>query len=245
MSFNLDDARQLARCAALSYRAEPGYATKNRRVLEVSDNKQACLIENGDRMVLAFRGTDSVADWFRDMELMLSSWTWYPGRVHLGFADRAYELWEFANWASFNHLGRRPLWITGHSLGGAVATLTAVRLRAYGVKLAPMYTFGSPRVGDAAFAKCFPLEHWRVVDGIDLVPHLPVAWPYRHVGQAAVISDHSIGPMTWLQSIKALVVRVKSAGLLKTVSEGLGDHGIDQYVRGLGRVFDCPLTSAA
>ena len=76
--------------------------------------------------------------------------------------------------------------LTGHSLGGALSTLTAVDLLASGhpagARLAPMHTFGSPRVGNPAFAawasallsKAHPNRppQWRVVHYRDPVPHI-------------------------------------------------------------------------
>ena len=71
------------------------------------------------------------------------------------------------------------IWVTGHSLGAALAPLASAWLAYYNI--APrqnviLYTFGSPRVGDYKYA----LQHdqlvnnsWRVVNFDDVVPHLP------------------------------------------------------------------------
>jgi hypothetical protein len=81
------------------------------------------------------------------------------------------------------------LWITGHSLGGALGTLAAVDLAAaypnYKIRL---FTFESPRVGDLGFSlyfRAFPnLTGWRYVYADDVVPHLPpYDLGYHHVGQ--------------------------------------------------------------
>ena len=86
---------------------------------------------------------------------------------------------------------RYKIWVTGHSLGGTIASLASTWLSYY--KIAPrkdiiLYTFGMPRVGDYDYA----FEHdqlvnnsWRVVNFDDLVPHFPsvanvLRRPYHH-----------------------------------------------------------------
>ncbi|XP_078367183.1 lipase ZK262.3-like [Oculina patagonica] len=85
------------------------------------------------------------------------------------------------------------IWVTGHSLGGAMASLASTWLSYYNIaprKNIILYTFGMPRVGDYDYA----LQHdqlvnnsWRVVNDDDLVPHFPsvaslsiVNGPYHH-----------------------------------------------------------------
>uniref|UniRef100_A0A914Q9C9 Fungal lipase-like domain-containing protein n=1 Tax=Panagrolaimus davidi TaxID=227884 RepID=A0A914Q9C9_9BILA len=69
---------------------------------------------------------------------------------------------------------------TGHSLGGAIASLTALKARHLGlvdVDKLTLYTFGEPRIGDSDVAKNFRdlvKESYRVVHYSDLVPHLPL-----------------------------------------------------------------------
>jgi alpha-beta hydrolase superfamily lysophospholipase len=63
-----------------------------------------------------------------------------------------------------------PLFLTGHSLGGALATLAASRWPARAC-----YTFGAPRVGDGAFARTLRAPLYRVVNGQDVVPRVPPA----------------------------------------------------------------------
>lgn len=80
--------------------------------------------------------------------------------------------------------------ITGHSLGGALATLCAIDLQYnFGERIEiEAYTFGSPRVGNGAFADSFNRRVpncWRVVNGWDAVVGLPAPWQgYRHVEKA-------------------------------------------------------------
>ena len=79
-----------------------------------------------------------------------------------------------------------PVFYTGHSLGAALATLAAVRRPPKAV-----YTFGSPRVGNEAFAATLrDVRMYRVVDGEDVVTTLPPkVLGFRHVGEEQVLAD--------------------------------------------------------
>ena len=82
----------------------------------------------------------------------------------------------------------RPLWVTGHSLGGALALLAAWRLQRSFVTVHEVVTFGAPMIGNDAAAKAFEQEFagkiFRYVNLEDPVPLLPsvslVANSYAH-----------------------------------------------------------------
>lgn len=86
--------------------------------------------------------------------------------------------------------------LTGHSLGGALATLCAYELAhleladaaaSGGVERLVVYNFGSPRVGSGAFASHFDAslpDAWRVVNAADLIPRVPRLLGYAHVGHS-------------------------------------------------------------
>jgi esterase/lipase len=70
-------------------------------------------------------------------------------------------------------------WITGHSLGGAMASLAAATIVKTGIKPASnviLYTFGQPRTGDKTFAQAHDalgMTQYRVTHHRDLVAHVP------------------------------------------------------------------------
>ncbi|CAD5230557.1 unnamed protein product [Bursaphelenchus okinawaensis] len=76
------------------------------------------------------------------------------------------------------HLGHK-VWITGHSLGGALASLFATHVAMSKHLVKPqvvLYTFGQPRVGNrdyAALHNYFVDESYRVIHNADLVPNIP------------------------------------------------------------------------
>jgi triacylglycerol lipase len=87
---------------------------------------------------------------------------------------------------------RRPTVVTGHSLGSALATLFVMEndtRRKFDI--GTLCTFASPRVGNLDFARRFdqlPLNSWRIVNSLDLVPkmppHIPIVLEYDHVETA-------------------------------------------------------------
>ncbi len=67
-----------------------------------------------------------------------------------------------------------PLYITGHSLGGALAVVATYCLASDSI--AACYTYGSPRVGNREFGLGIKPPIYRVVNAADLVPRLPPSY---------------------------------------------------------------------
>lgn len=130
--------------------------------------------------VLAFRGTTGTWENWRSN---FSAWMapWPPGgRVHSGFLKKFNSIWPEIS--SFLDSWTAPLFYTGHSLGAALATLAAARHRPEA-----LYTFGSPRVGDADFAETLrSTPTYRLCNPGDIFTFLPPSnGPFRfcHVGE--------------------------------------------------------------
>ena len=88
----------------------------------------------------------------------------------------------------------KPIFLTGHSLGGALASLVALFLQREGLPVAGVYTFASPRVGNAAWRNAYTAalgdRSYRVIAQGDLVPLLPsVLDSYRHIGQEIMLEQ--------------------------------------------------------
>ncbi|AEO56237.1 hypothetical protein MYCTH_100838 [Thermothelomyces thermophilus ATCC 42464] len=140
-----------------------------------------------ERIVVSFRGSSSIQNWITDFDIIQRPCNLTDDcLVHTGF-DRAWE--EVANEvlngltaAAAAHPSYR-IAVTGHSLGGAVATVTAAHVRRAGFQ-ADLYTYGSPRVGNEAFADFVtrqPGAEYRVTHADDPVPRLPpLCLNYRH-----------------------------------------------------------------
>jgi hypothetical protein len=156
---------------------------------------------NDDFAVLAFRGTegDNPNDIEADLFALMPEA--FGGRVHRGFLDYFQSVWWRVAEVAGDYRERHPaseICITGHSLGGALATLA---FRALADPHSSLITFGCPRVGDEAF--CQGVEALagpchRVVDNQDVVTHIPLpvpGLPFRHPRM----------PVLWLNASGKLV----------------------------------------
>jgi triacylglycerol lipase len=137
-----------------------------------------------DAVVVSFQGTKVLANWLTDGEVRLKPFG-SIGLVHEGFQEALDSVFP----QLLELLGRlagqgRTLWITGHSLGGALALLTAAYLR-FPVNptktlprpIAGVYTFGQPRVGTHDFCDACAANFWRYyfryVNQQDIVTRVP------------------------------------------------------------------------
>jgi len=134
--------------------------------------------------LLVFRGSTTTQDWLTDFKFIQvkSKKTGLPGRVHRGFHHRLRERWE----AISTELARAaedglPVWIAGHSLGGGLAQLAAMRATEDGLPVAGVYAFAAPKVGDPVFVEAYNRrlagKSYRIVNGDDLVPRVAPSEP--------------------------------------------------------------------
>lgn len=145
-------------------------------------------------VVVAFRGTEAREgiDWATDLDARPVPFA-PGGRVHAGFL-RALDHRDAAARVAgaIAELGRgREVHFTGHSLGGALASLAAAR---HGDRC-HLVTFGAPRAGDAAFARALPEDSHRVVNGRDAVPLLPPFPPFADAGRGWRIEGDEVKPI--------------------------------------------------
>ena len=149
------------------------------------DGSQAYLLSNETDCVVVCRGTEA-HEW-NDIKADLNAWTAVAetvGRVHRGFKQEVDDLWPKLEEALVNNA--KALWFTGHSLGGAMATICAGRCHLSHIESMPagLYTYGSPRVGNKRYVNHCHLDHYRWVNNNDIVTRVPPPWfGYRHNGR--------------------------------------------------------------
>ncbi|KAF8454918.1 Alpha/Beta hydrolase protein [Terfezia claveryi] len=139
-------------------------------------------------IVVAYRGSQSIRNWFTNAQIETKPMPeWCPGcEVHAGFLDAFQEEQTTVVDSVTRLMKKNPgykLVVTGHSLGGAIATVAATDLRKRGFQVS-LVTYGSPRVGNEALAKFISASkpNFRVTHLNDPVPRLPpLTLGYRHV----------------------------------------------------------------
>lgn len=158
----------------------------------------ACLIgSNPDGVILAFRGTlppggpdheQIVLDWFNDFHAELISVPHLPGRVHAGFWQSLDSLWTSLLAELMTRLNAggavRKLYITGHSKGGGMAPIAAMRLALEEGIISTVRTFAAPHSGDEDFASTYNAkitDSTRYEFADDIVPHVPPSLAFRHM----------------------------------------------------------------
>lgn len=112
-------------------------------------------------------------DILADLNLTKSKSNALPGFVHSGFKNQLDKIWQELV-TGLDKLPNRKIFLTGHSLGAAMATICASRLMlTHHENLQCLYTFGSPRVGCKEFVDSLKLKHYRFVNNNDLITSLP------------------------------------------------------------------------
>ena len=155
---------------------------------------QGFLAVNNSQVLAAFRGTESLPDWLTNLQTARDPGPWRNTEVHEGFQDAFHAAALCIGEAIGRTCQGRDVWLTGHSLGGALAVLLAATLIESGRHVTGLYTFAAPRVGNQDFAKRLNYElrrkaHWRIVNQGDLVPHLPPELFFSHAGKRQLLTE--------------------------------------------------------
>ena len=140
---------------------------------------QGFIAKKSDLILISFRGTEQkqLEDILTD--IIVCQTKTKLGLIHSGFLAAIKFAWKdiLRTLKKFqdNH---QPIWITGHSLGGALAILTCAKLCSKNkfLNIKGVYTFGSPRVGDDKFkelVKTLSCSAYRITNYKDPVSIIP------------------------------------------------------------------------
>lgn len=207
------------------------------------------MARRGKETVLAFRGTVDLRDVRTDVEI----WREKPGRelgcvdgvlVHDGFANAFEKVFE----ACMDRVSLAfresdgVLITTGHSLGGALASMCALCAASRHPKNdVRCVTFGSPAVGNAAFVTSFAgfvRRSIRVVHEKDPVPKMLPAFWFPHVETRRSIEGEVVLPPDASHEIfRGLLSRLWKY-LMQAVEGDLCYHSLSAYVACLERLYD-------
>jgi len=172
--------------AGAGFLRPPTVITAGRREVD------ACLVgEMAEGPVVVFRGTlpfnlhgiPTVRDWLNDFEARPIPFAGFPGFLHEGFAQALAGLSpgisdELKRIDDASPAPGRPILITGHSKGGALAALAAWEIEKVVGRPVKVVTFAAARPGDETFGAAYDaagIDHVRYEYGNDIVPHLPLS----------------------------------------------------------------------
>lgn len=131
--------------------------------------------------MIVFRGTESLGDWLSNLDV-LSTIKKY-GVVHKGFYNGFADVKQILK-QELDRLSPNRILLTGHSLGGALATVAAAEW-SESYQVTGVYTFGQPAVGKGKFSTFFSTHYedkfFKFVNNDDIVPRVPPS--YQHVGK--------------------------------------------------------------
>ncbi|MEO0407493.1 MAG: lipase family protein [Cyanobacteria bacterium P01_A01_bin.135] len=214
------------------------------KIDSLNTDTQCAVLRDGTVATIVFRGSESSYDWEINFDTAQERAEFdekiiqdviveeeareqdypYQGRnrseslIHRGFTAAYFSVRDQLHQAIASR-DITEVAVTGHSLGGALATLCAVDLQYNfpSLKSLEAYTFGAPRVGNRGFSESYNERvprSYRFVNGMDIVPALPRWWQGRY---AHVASEVRIGQ------------RVKFSFLQSRFK----DHGIAEYIEAL------------
>ncbi len=181
--FRPERARQMLRAALAAYLpGDSGFHLNDPRLGHLGS-----VFETATDVIVAYRGSivprrshtrdvlkASLNDWF-GVNFNLAQVSALGGRVHRGWLERLHRSWaDVWRWVA-GGLNGRSLWVTGHSMGGAVSILAGQLFAERGVVPDGVYAFGAPKVGDSAFARGYAAPLFCVENRHDIVPWLPLS----------------------------------------------------------------------
>lgn len=257
---SFDNALALAQASGLAYAPDAatikaglkeafGSQPTDFVVLNIPANSTSVFVAGfSDAIVVSFRGTEVLANWLTDGQIRLMPFR-SIGLIHQGFQDALDSVFPRLLEVLGDLAGQgRTLWITGHSLGGALALLTAAYLRfpvnpakTLPSPIAGIYTFGQPRVGTHVFCDAcvsnFGRYYFRYVNQQDIVTRVPPReLGYWHIDNVEYItSSGSIedDPAWWqifLDQVKVGLSAMQELRLQQPFVDLVADHSIQKYV---------------
>lgn len=214
----LDSAKAKPKMKALGYTGHKFFE---------NDGAQCHAVWNKEEYVLAFRGTEpsELSDVLADLNAIPRG-AMTHGLVHSGFRNECDKLWADIVKHHNNHKTKR-MYITGHSLGAAMATIATSRFEEER-KVEQLTTFGSPRVGTRRFIKNISTTHLRYVNNNDIVTKVPLfIMGYKHHGALQYINFYgNVRKMTGWQLLKD-----RWRGWRSGFLDGAADHGMNNYTK--------------
>lgn len=270
-SFSAQKAHLFAQASKLAYKkgstivqACKDYGFKKAKYIENKDTSTEGFVASTDNfIVVTFRGTQQWKDWLTDARFIQTEGK--LGEVHSGFHWAYKSIEEDLNDAiescrrrtrktlptKYKELNKfnekvypQSIWFTGHSLGGALATIAVGQRIVRSLPVDGLYTFGSPRVYDwdasIKFDQALEDRTFRFVNNCDIVTRIPKRiMGYRHVGQLKYFDengDMKEDPSWWSRFLDRFQGRFDD--FLDKGPSAIKDHDIDDYIKRAKKACD-------
>ncbi|MGW6605580.1 lipase family protein [Streptomyces sp. NPDC055036] len=252
--YQLAHAYWLAKAAELAYREEGEVRTvladwgfdrfrhfEARHELPFPLEDTQAYVAASDRMIIAaFRGTQplEIRDWLTDVNTPPVPGPGNKGFVHFGFHQALASVYPDVRSAIETfRTGGQTVWITGHSLGGALAMLAGGRLYFEEPRILAdgIYTYGQPRTCDrllaAAHNTALKGRTHRFVNNNDIVPQVPPAPVFTHVDHVKYFDADGVlhDRMPLIDGLKDRI-KGRTADLFAPASDGIRDHFMPAYL---------------
>jgi len=197
----------------------------------------AYVLEDDTDVIVVCRGTEvkQIADVKADLSISRTSAI--QGKIHIGFNHYVDKIWSGILTRGMDaKKNNKALWLTGHSLGAAMATIMAYRFATYDIGPTPagLFTYGSPRVGNRKFINFFntlPFEHHRWVNDGDIVTKIPFVPFFYHCGKMHKIDVNGVIHFDYERTFNPmkLLGLTSPRGILNTIMGDAKDHSSDLY----------------
>lgn len=150
-------------------------------------NTQGFVIGRDNHLIICFRGTYERVDWLTDAKFRKTALPNGRGKVHRGFWGAFASVWpELERFLKVHATGKK-LFVTGHSLGAALAQLAGEQLTAANFDVHGVYLYGAPLVGNQHFANSYNKrlfdQTFMYINNDDIVTRIPPPFlGYKRVG---------------------------------------------------------------
>lgn len=234
-------------CSLLAYRdldTAQGYFRKagfeSVNLIDI-DGAQCYIVYNEKTLLILFRGTEptQLSDVWADMKAWKTKRAGQrKGSIHTGFKKELDKVWGSVDSCIKNNPGKK-IYIAGHSLGGAMATLAAARIQR-NEDFVKVYTYGAPRVGDRRFVMTCNFTHVRIQNNNDVVCKVPLQLlGYKHMCKSVYINHYgNIRNLTYWQTAKDQWRSRLAAWKKFTFFDGAFDHSMDKYCKKLHKIWE-------
>ncbi|QYX30006.1 lipase family protein [Sphaerospermopsis torques-reginae] len=213
-----------------------------------NDNKWGILVflaTYSKYSIISFKGTDTINDWKTNLQFFQRE-NGSEGNVHNGFYQAVNKNWEQLlkeiqkHQDKFNNKQNKEILLTGHSLGGALAIITASRLNSlaeFTGKIKGVYTYGAPRVGNKDFKQQYKPKHYRFEYGNDPVPSAP-SLGFEHTGDKYYLPKNELTIQKNSQCTKAYQLHINVLGGIFKIGLATILPSTGNSIKHISKLFD-------